>query len=377
MTELISTLNKQPEFIRYRGGPQLLIDSYEGWNPYYNDDVELADILSAIALIILCCMTLSCVFSSSNMVSAGVVLVDEDNEDLLPGRYRHGLRLLNRDEVLSLPEVEFTLERALINDENNGDVCHKLVDDTCCSNEKSESNSSDSISESNSTATPVASPTTPLSPTSDSNEAFHDITCTICLEDYVEGEKLRVLPCHHAFHSDCIIPWLTERSPTCPLCKALMEVEREEDEIHRRQREERRRQNEREQDSSDEDDDHDEDDLIHQMISSWQSFYHSTLRRQTTTQSETDQSQEQISSTSTLQQDSNDIEMANTEENQPSRSSSIMEAVSSSWRRRVILLRSNHGESSDSNNDIIHDENQSRLEEMQQPLLLASESDVS
>jgi hypothetical protein len=27
------------------------------------------------------------------------------------------------------------------------------------------------------------------------------------------------LPCHHRFHADCILPWLTERQAKCPLCK--------------------------------------------------------------------------------------------------------------------------------------------------------------
>ncbi|OIW06568.1 hypothetical protein TanjilG_03962 [Lupinus angustifolius] len=44
-------------------------------------------------------------------------------------------------------------------------------------------------------------------------------TCSICLEDYCVGEKLRILPCCHKFHAACVDSWLTSWRTFCPVCK--------------------------------------------------------------------------------------------------------------------------------------------------------------
>jgi hypothetical protein len=53
----------------------------------------------------------------------------------------------------------------------------------------------------------------------------HDLSttctmCSICIDEFEVGERLTLLPrCQHAFHRDCIMPWLMERQGCCPLCK--------------------------------------------------------------------------------------------------------------------------------------------------------------
>jgi hypothetical protein len=46
-----------------------------------------------------------------------------------------------------------------------------------------------------------------------------DCNCVICLSDYEDKERLRVLRCSHHFHQQCVDEWL-KLHKTCPLCVA-------------------------------------------------------------------------------------------------------------------------------------------------------------
>ena len=49
--------------------------------------------------------------------------------------------------------------------------------------------------------------------------------CSICICEFEEGEELRLLPaCGHMFHTECILPWLTEKRNACPLCQKKVKV---------------------------------------------------------------------------------------------------------------------------------------------------------
>uniref|UniRef100_H3B9B5 RING-type E3 ubiquitin transferase n=1 Tax=Latimeria chalumnae TaxID=7897 RepID=H3B9B5_LATCH len=41
--------------------------------------------------------------------------------------------------------------------------------------------------------------------------------CAICLEEFIEGQDLRIITCFHEFHKECVDPWLLQHR-TCPLC---------------------------------------------------------------------------------------------------------------------------------------------------------------
>uniref|UniRef100_A0A453RL31 RING-type E3 ubiquitin transferase n=1 Tax=Aegilops tauschii subsp. strangulata TaxID=200361 RepID=A0A453RL31_AEGTS len=49
--------------------------------------------------------------------------------------------------------------------------------------------------------------------------------CAVCLSEFQEGERLRLLPpCLHLFHTDCIDAWL-HATANCPLCRTAISAD--------------------------------------------------------------------------------------------------------------------------------------------------------
>ena len=48
-----------------------------------------------------------------------------------------------------------------------------------------------------------------------------DAHCAICFSEYEAGDKVvwSGLQCQHAFHGECILPWLSKGKKRCPVCR--------------------------------------------------------------------------------------------------------------------------------------------------------------
>ncbi|XP_022764197.1 E3 ubiquitin-protein ligase RING1-like [Durio zibethinus] len=45
--------------------------------------------------------------------------------------------------------------------------------------------------------------------------------CSICLDEFIDGEEVALMPCGHVYHDGCIVRWL-ETNHMCPLCRYEM-----------------------------------------------------------------------------------------------------------------------------------------------------------
>ncbi|KAM0675004.1 E3 ubiquitin-protein ligase rnf13 [Gurleya vavrai] len=49
--------------------------------------------------------------------------------------------------------------------------------------------------------------------------------CLVCMDDYKQDDSVRVLLCSHFFHSNCVDPWLKNKSARCPYCRKLIKLD--------------------------------------------------------------------------------------------------------------------------------------------------------
>ena len=103
------------------------------------------------------------------------------------GRVETAKHLLTMEQVMSLEEIEY---------EADGGGVAKGGDDS--TNDKNQENDHDDLGV---------------------DEEGSSCCCAICIDEFEDKEKARRLPCRHMFHEDCLIPWLTERHASCPMCK--------------------------------------------------------------------------------------------------------------------------------------------------------------
>ncbi|KAK1359838.1 receptor homology region, transmembrane domain- and RING domain-containing protein 1-like [Heracleum sosnowskyi] len=54
---------------------------------------------------------------------------------------------------------------------------------------------------------------------------YMENTCAICLQDFKDGDSLKILPCQHKFHANCVGSWLTKWNTFCPVCKYDLKTE--------------------------------------------------------------------------------------------------------------------------------------------------------
>jgi len=50
------------------------------------------------------------------------------------------------------------------------------------------------------------------------NTRLTNNSCPICLEFFEEDVKIKLLPCEHGFHPECIRPWILDND-SCPICR--------------------------------------------------------------------------------------------------------------------------------------------------------------
>ena len=188
-------LSKQPQNVTAMGGPLIQFDSEPPMGLLTAADIQ-SMMLSALGLFF---MLIS--FTGCLVILAGTynqIALQQEGDSFAPARRR----LLTADEVHRLtaatPQV---LSSATTDDDLEASPFQTGATVATRARSNIANHSGATISEESSLA----------------EDEEHQ--CAVCLDGFESDTEITALPCHHLFHTDCILPWLTERQSKCPLCK--------------------------------------------------------------------------------------------------------------------------------------------------------------
>lgn len=187
-------LSEQPAEITAIGGPIVLFDSEPPMGLLTADDLQ-SMVLSALGLFFMLISFTGCLVILAGTYSQIANQHGGSGNSIMAATQR---RLLTEEEV------------------------HQLTAATAMSTSDIESTST-ALSTSNAAATTsgLGGRDGNVDDVDNMSEQFEEEEdqCAVCLGDFDADSSTTALPCKHKFHTDCILPWLTERQSKCPLCK--------------------------------------------------------------------------------------------------------------------------------------------------------------
>ncbi|CAB9516133.1 protein ligase RNF167 [Seminavis robusta] len=213
---LRSVIDNQTDAVTRAGGPMVKLN---GLDPLMLHEPSLQDlqtwILIAMSGFFCFIVVFGCILV---FVQLGVIPVNGSGQIILTQEaIRRSRRLLSREEVERLQVGGDLHDKVAASTTSKHEVETQLSAESGSASLQDEGINTTIVNSEEDAVTVVPAP--PLDP-----EEEH--TCAVCLDDLMpspadgeEAANLLCLPCGHKFHSNCIVPWMTERHASCPLCK--------------------------------------------------------------------------------------------------------------------------------------------------------------
>ncbi|XP_072995213.1 uncharacterized protein [Typha latifolia] len=127
-------------------------------------------------------------------------------------RARDGYRHINMEAI---EQVLLALERI----GQDGELTYEVVDVELIALEEKIGTVSTALSDKELAKCLKRSIYMQVSPVTGTGDIVDDIKCSICQDEYVDGDEVGKLACEHQYHVTCIHQWLRQKN-WCPVCKA-------------------------------------------------------------------------------------------------------------------------------------------------------------